>query len=275
MIERAKENGGINLVNWNKRRIHIVVTYDCNMNCSFCINDKLGHKKKEYVNIVDVKDYLYYMKYIEKLDDAIVVLLGGEPTLLSIESLKEIANISHGFGYKVETYTNGTLKEKLLELDGYIDYITISNYSNGLLPFVNINYLYQFNYSTITISRLITNQYFKNFEAFDSFVDEANQLPFNYDFSTIQEFTPNFNYYHPSWFDKDLLPLCKMQKVEGRVGAALYKDRLIKLPYRHLNINEEVCTFKLFPNGNVTTTWNHDNPEIDYKKLIKKIGVNR
>ena len=266
----TKENGGINLKNWNKRRVHIVVTYDCNMNCSFCINYKLGKKKKEYIKIEDIKLFLKYIKYIEKIEEAIIVLLGGEPTLLPIEKLKEISNIAHNLGYKVETYTNGTLKEKLLELDGYIDYITISNYSKGILPFENMDYLKNFKESTITISRLIINQNFKTFEEFDEFIDKVNKLPFNYDFSTIQETTENFEMYHPKWFDEKLLPLCEKQKVEGKVGAVTYKGRLIKLPYSHLEIKENICTFKIFPNGNVTTTWNSDEPTIDYKKIIKK-----
>ena len=133
-----------------------------------------------------------------------------------------------------------------------------------------MDYLKNFKESTITISRLIINQNFKTFEEFDEFIDKVNKLPFNYDFSTIQETTENFEMYHPKWFDEKLLPLCEKQKVEGKVGAVTYKGRLIKLPYSHLEIKENICTFKIFPNGNVTTTWNSDEPTIDYKKIIKK-----
>ena len=124
----VKENGGINLQNWNIRRAQIVVTYDCNMNCSFCINYKLGKKRKGFIKISDVVYFLQYLKYVEKLEEAIIVFLGGEPTLLPIESLKEISDLTHNMGYKTEFYTNGTLKDKILELDGYIDFITFSNY---------------------------------------------------------------------------------------------------------------------------------------------------
>lgn len=271
MMERnkAKENGGINLQNWNIRRAQIVVTYECNMNCSFCINYKLGKKRKGFIKISDVVYFLQYLKYVERLEEAIIVFLGGEPTLLPIESLKEISNIAHNFGYKTEFYTNGTLKEKILELDGYIDYITFSNYGKGILPFDNMDYLYDFKKSTITISKLITKQYFETFEDFDKFVDEANKLPFNYDFSTIQEATPEFDKYQPEWVEKQLIPLCENQDVRGNVGAALYKGRLIKLPHVHLQRKE--CTLKLYPNGNLNTSWKSDDMEIDYKKIINKL----
>ena len=273
MMERneAKENGGINLQNWNIRRAQIVVTYECNMNCSFCINYKLGKKRKGFIKISDVVYFLQYLKYVEKLEEAIIVFLGGEPTLLPIESLKEISNLAHNFGYKTEFYTNGTLKEKILELDGYIDFITFSNYGKGVLPFDNIDYLYDFKKSTITISKLITKQYFNSFEDFDKFVDEANKLPFNYDFSTIQETTPDFDKYQPEWVEKQLIPLCENQDVRGNVGAALYKGRLIKLPHVHLQRKEDICTLKLYPNGNLNTSWKSDNMEIDYKKIINEI----
>lgn len=273
MMERneAKENGGINLQNWNIRRAQIVVTYECNMNCSFCINYKLGKKRKGFIKISDVVYFLQYLKYVEKLEEAIIVFLGGEPTLLPIESLKEISNLAHNFGYKTEFYTNGTLKEKILELDGYIDFITFSNYGKGVLPFDNMDYLYDFKKSTITISKLITKQYFNSFEDFDKFVDEANKLPFNYDFSTIQETTPDFDKYQPEWVEKQLIPLCENQDVRGNVGAALYKGRLIKLPHVHLQRKEDICTLKLYPNGNLNTSWKSDNMEIDYKKIINEI----
>ena len=273
MMERneAKENGGINLQNWNIRRAQIVVTYECNMNCSFCINYKLGKKRKGFIKISDVVYFLQYLKYVEKLEEAIIVFLGGEPTLLPIESLKEISNLAHNFGYKTEFYTNGTLKEKILELDGYIDFITFSNYGKGVLPFDNMDYLYDFKKSTITISKLITKQYFNSFEDFDKFVDEANKLPFNYDFSTIQETTPEFDKYQPEWVENQLIPLCENQDVRGNVGAALYKGRLIKLPHVHLQRKEDICTLKLYPNGNLNTSWKSDNMEIDYKKIINEI----
>lgn len=266
-----KDNGGINLVNWNKRRAQIIVTYDCNMNCSFCINYSLGQKKKGFIKVSDVVYFLNYLKNVEKLDDVIIVLLGGEPTLIQNQVLKEMCDLCHQMGYKTEIYTNGTSKEKLLELDGYIDYITISNYRKDLLPFDNIDYLYQFKNSDITISKLILNQYFKSFDEFDKFVDKVNSLPFNYDFSTIQETTSNFEIYHPSWFESELLPLCENLELRGNIGAALYKGRLIKLPYKHLPRKEDVCTFKLYPNGNLNTTWKHDKEEIDYKGEIQKL----
>lgn len=273
MMERneAKENGGINLQNWNIRRAQIVVTYECNMNCSFCINYKLGKKRKGFIKISDVVYFLQYLKYVEKLEEAIIVFLGGEPTLLPIESLKEISNLAHNFGYKTEFYTNGTLKEKILELDGYIDFITFSNYGKGILPFDNMDYLYDFKKSTITISKLIIKQYFKTFEDFDKFVDEANKLPFNYDFSTIQETTPEFDKYQPEWVEKQLIPLCENQDVRGNIGAALYKGRLIKLPHVNLQRKEDIYTLKLYPNGNLNTSWKNDNMEIDYKKIINQL----
>ena len=274
-LEEIKSEGGINLKNWNTRRVQIIVTYDCNMNCPFCINYKLGKKRKGFIKISDVVFFLIYLKYIEKLQDAIIVFLGGEPTLFPIDSLKEISDLAHNLGYKTEFYTNGTLKEKLLELDGYIDYITISNYGNGILPFENMDYLYKFEKSIITISKLIIKQYFKTFEDFDRFIDEANKLPFNYDFSTIQETTPEFSKYQPEWIKEKLLPLCENQDVRGNVGAALYKGRLIKLPHMHLKRKEDICTFKLYPNGNLNTTWQHDNEEIDYKSSVDKILIKR
>lgn len=271
MNNLAKDNGGINLKNWNIRRAQIIVTYECNMNCPFCINYELGKKRKGFISVDDVKIFLRYLKTVEKLDEAIIVLLGGEPTLMPIDDLKEICDMAHEMGYKTETYTNGTMGDKLLELDGYIDYMTVSNYSKGLLPNEKSDYLYKFKKTMITISKLITKQYFNSFSEFSEFVDEANKLPVNYDFSTLQETTPEFNTFAPSWVESELIPLCEAQDVRGNVGASLYKGRLIKLPHKHLQRKEDICTLKLFPNGNLSTTWKSDKGEIDYKNIMDAI----
>ena len=269
--EQAKANGGINLKNWQTQRAQIIVTYDCNRDCPFCINYRLGQKRKGFVKVSDALYFLQYVKYVENIKEAIVVFLGGEPTLLPLETLKELSDLVHSMGYKTEFYTNGVIKEKLLELDGYIDFITISNYSKGLLPFENADWLYKFEKSTITISKLISKQSFKTFEDFDKFVDEANKLPFNYDFATMQEMTPDFDLYHPEWVEEKLLPRCESQSVGGNVGAVLYKDRLIKLPHKKFHIKEDICQFKLYPNGNVNTSWKNDDMEIDYKKAVNDL----
>ena len=72
-----------------------------------------------------------------------------------------------------------------------------------------------------------------------------------------------------------MIPKLEKQDVRGNVGAALYKGRLIKLPHVHLPKIEDICTLKLYPNGNLSTTWKSDDMEIDYKnkviELLKKI----
>ena len=77
--------------------------------------------------------------------------------------------------------------------------------------------------------------------------------------------------YQPDWIENKLIPLCENQDVRGNVGAALYKGRLIKLPHVHLQRKEDICTLKLYPNGNLNTSWKNDNMEIQYKEKINDL----
>lgn len=251
----------------------LLVTHACGVGCKFCI-DAFVDTSSNVTNLSDIEDYLRFLAEVEKKnhpDMSSVLILGGEPTKAQFDYLKKVAELIHYYGFNAAMTTNGQSGEKLFELDGYIDFITFSNYGKGILPFDNMDYLYKFEKSTITISKLITKQYFKTFEDFDKFVDLANELPFNYDFSTIQEITPDFSLYRPEWVEEKLLPLCENQDVRGNVGAVLYKGRLIKLPHVHLQRKEDICTLKLYPNGNLSTTWKNDNNEIEYKKIINKL----
>ncbi|MDO8603273.1 MAG: 7-carboxy-7-deazaguanine synthase QueE [Candidatus Omnitrophota bacterium] len=90
--------------------------YGCNLRCGFC--DEAGKNKfKEYSG----KELV---KAIIKKNNRVVSLTGGEP-LLYAGFLKEVLPELKKKGFIIYLETNGTLKNKLLEIVGFLDIISM------------------------------------------------------------------------------------------------------------------------------------------------------
>ena len=90
--------------------------YGCNLKCGFC--DEVGKKRfKEY-------SAQELVKAIIKENNKVVSLTGGEP-LLCADFLKEALPGLKKKGFTVYLETNGTLKNKLLEIIDFLDIISM------------------------------------------------------------------------------------------------------------------------------------------------------
>ena len=247
----------------------LIITHSCGVGCKFCI-DNFVDTSSNVTSLSDIEDYLRFLAEVEKKnhpDMSSVLILGGEPTKVSFDYLKKVSELIHYYGFNVTMTTNGQSKDKLLELDGYIDFINISHY--GKNPIIKDNYLYHFNKTEITISKLITIEDFPTFESFKEFIIEAKKCSLNYRFSTLQENTPNLLELHPKWVDEELLPNCKIIPCLECLNATEYEGYVIKIMHYH-NKNNGISFPpypKLYPNGNVNRDFSSEESTINYKDI--------
>lgn len=246
----------------------LLVTHKCGCGCKFCI-DKFVDTSDNLTSLEDIEDYLIYLSTHEKKehpDMSSVLILGGEPTKAPFDYLKKVADLIHYYGFNVAMTTNGSSGEKLLELDGYIDFINISHY--GKAARVDKDYIYKFKETEITMSKLITKDFFSTFDSFKKFVREAHECGINYRFSTLQENTTNLESLHPKWVDEELLPSCKLTPVLECLFATEYDGFVIKIMHFHDKTKD--VTFppypKLYPNGNANRDFSNEEASIDYKR---------
>ncbi len=250
----------------------LLVTHKCGCKCKFCI-DGFVDTSDDITKIEDIEAYLQYLANVEKKehpDMSSVLILGGEPTKVPFDYLKKVSDLIHHYGFNATMTTNGQAGDKLLELDGYIDFINVSHYGNKAI--MDNDYLYKFKKTEITLSKLITKTAFPTFDSFKEFVKEAKKCSLNYRFSTIQEITPNFSEIHPKWVDEELLPLCKLEPVLECLYAVEYDGYVIKI--MHFHDEQAECPFPqyphLYPNGNVNRDFCDESFSIDYKRDYSK-----
>lgn len=253
----------------------LIVTHACGVGCKFCI-DSFVDTSDNVTSLTDVEEYLRFLAEKEKKehpDMSSVLILGGEPTKAPFEYLKKVADLIHYYGFNAAMTTNGQSGEKLLELDGYIDFINVSHY--GRKAIIDKDYLYKFKKTEITLSKLITKDSFPTFESFKEFIKEAKTNSLNYRFSTLQENTVDLNELHPKWVDEELLPNCKITPCLECLNATEYEGYIIKIMHYHNeNDNIDFPPYpKLYPNGNANRDFSHEDNTIDYKANYKDDNI--
>ena len=246
----------------------LLVTHACGVGCKFCI-DSFVDTSDNVTSLSDIEAYLKFLAEKEKKehpDMSSVLILGGEPTKAPVDYLKKVGELIHYYGFNSAMTTNGQSGERLLELDGYIDFINVSHY--GKKAIIDKEYLYKFKKTEITLSKLITKDNFPTFESFKKFIADAKTCPLNYRFSTLQENTPNLKEMHPNWVDEELLPLCKLTPVLECLHATEYEGYIIKIMHYHdENAYVEFPPYPhLYPNGNVNRDFSLEEATIDYKR---------
>jgi uncharacterized protein len=104
----------------------VYITYDCNLDCSFCYAKSFLKKSKKSV-LSDVKiDKLVEYIFSNRSGQDMIVFFGGEP-LLEYKIIDKIVKKTNGFNLQYAVYTNGLLLDRVpLEVLNCLDVIFVS-----------------------------------------------------------------------------------------------------------------------------------------------------
>lgn len=228
--------------------VDIVTTHMCNNNCTHCI-DKFVKTSNTIISNETIHKFLRNIRaYTDKSLE--VLLLGGEPTTLPLERLKEIADIIHSYRFKAMISTNGKLKNKIIELIPYYDSIQITvgaedvetiNFWKPYASKINMKVAAD---ATLTMPKL------------KKFIELTREFSRQ---SVCMYFTPDF------------VELCTDKKIWSfldtlewkRNGSYMYAFhegvRYKKSIHGETNIVDEPTVPKVYPNGAYNKTWNNEN----------------
>lgn len=246
----------------------VILTYKCNFRCKTCA-DPLTNKPNKINQVLKVTDFNDFMGFLSRANDEFddneprfewISFTGGEVTTLPFEYIKQMCDIAHSYGFKTSMFTNGSAKEKLLELDGYLNQMVISHHSvEAVMP----NWASSFKNTSIVINKLVDKESFPTFAAFDSFVDEIIRANVNYRqrFSTYGYNTPEFKEHYPDWVN---VAFENEQTFKSYSKRIIYKGMEFKFSEFSCMISR---TFIQHPNGNVNTTWENDFESLNYRNL--------
>lgn len=241
--------------NFNLDHLDIVTSHMCNRNCKFCV-DKFIHSSNEIIKLSDIEKFLKLIREITK-DKLEVLLLGGEPTVLPIENLISIANLIHKYDFLAIISTNGLLKDKIIELLPYYDWIQVTVYNDKDIDFYK-QYTDKINIKLSGDARL-------TMQKLNHFIEYTKNFKRR---SVSMYFTPDFK---ELCSDKEIWELLDtlVWKRNGSYEYAFYKGvRFKKCIHNETNIIDEPTVPKLYQNGNYNKSWNNEELD-DYLSIDK------
>jgi organic radical activating enzyme len=173
-----------------------------------------------------------------------VLLLGGDPTVLPEDMLKDICDLIHSYDFKAIISTNGILKKKIINLIPYFDSIQITVNTDEEIDFYR-NYADKINVKlagdeTLTI------------EKFNHFIEYTKDFSRR---SISMYFTPDFKELCTDKEINDILNSLDWYR-NGSYEYTFYKGvRIKRCIHGETNIVDEPTVPKVYPNGNYNKTW--------------------
>lgn len=227
--------------------IDIVVTHKCNIKCDYCI-DSFRNNSNKVISLGDVDKFLRGIR--EVTDEVLtVLLLGGEPTLLSSSQLKDITGIIHNYNFRSSISTNGRLYKKILKIEPYFDTIQVT-----VDDFKEINYFKSINHKVNIKLACDDKTYWNRFSDFEKCTKDF------YRRSVAMYFNPvTFEELCTDKYIWDFLETLEWNR-DGSYMYAFYNDIRFKkcIPYE-TNIIDEPKIPKLYPNGNYNNNWRNED----------------
>ena len=223
--------------------IDIVTTHQCNQSCNYCIDPFRNTSKK----IIDVEIVEWFLSEIRKKTDAklTVLLLGGEPTLLPTQKLRDIVDIIHKYGFRASISTNGQAYKKVYRIAHFFDTIQVT-----IDDFDEINLFWPIKDK---VNVKMSGDEYLHWQRLTEFMEETKDF--------YRQSVPM--YFNPQTFEE----LCKDKYVwdfldslswkrDGSYKYAFYNDiRFKKCIPGETNIIDEPKIPKLYPNGNYNCNW--------------------
>ena len=226
----------------------IVTSHKCNNNCPFCI-DSFIHSSDKEVSLEDVDKFLRMLRTVTDKNVSIL-LLGGDPTMLSAEKLIAIADLVHSYGFRISMSTNGIQKDKIIQVLPWFDWVQITLSSDKQIDFWR-PYREKINAKWSGDQKM-------TLEKMEHFIEYTKGFGRR---SVSMYFTPHF---HELCEDEQVWKILDTLewKRNGSYEYAFYKGvRFKKCIHGETNIIDEPIIPKLYPNGNYNKTWS--NEELD------------
>lgn len=222
--------------------VDIVTSHMCNKRCEHCIDKFIG-TATQVISLETIDKFLNLIR--QHTDKQLeVLLLGGEPTVLSIDKLIAIADLVHSKGFLVMMSTNGILKDKIIQLIPYYDSIQITVNNDEEIDFWR-QWSDKVNIKLAGDSEL-------TMESLEHFVEYTEGF---FRRSISMYFTPDF---YELCEDKKIWKLLETLEWQrnGSYMYTFYKGvRIKKCVHGETNIVDEPTVPKVYPNGNYNKTW--------------------
>ena len=153
--------------------LFVLLTYQCNGNCPYCIERRIGEK-----GFLSEEDYDKALSFAKEKGLKTIFLHGGEPTIHP--DVVKFAKKAKDAGFTVKMFTNGIFKKRIYELDGIVDEIAISYRDESSLSYNQNDFK-----SRLLLQVLVTEDKFPTFDYLKDFLKKAKETGMHVRINTL------------------------------------------------------------------------------------------
>lgn len=146
------------------RELFVLLTYQCNGNCKFCIEKRIHEK-----GFLSSENFEKALCFAREKGLTTIFLHGGEPSIHP--KVVEFAKKAKDAGFLVKMFTNGIARKKIEELDGILDEIIISYRGDYSLTYKQEEWK-----TPLTLQILVTESEYSTLEELILFLEEAQKI---------------------------------------------------------------------------------------------------
>lgn len=244
------------------RELFVLLTYQCNGNCAFCIEKRVHDK-----GFLSDENFDKALNFAREKGLTTIFLHGGEPSVHP--HVVEFAKKAKDAGFLVKMFTNGIAKNRIKQLDGIMDDITISYRGKSSLSYIQSEWK-----THLTLQILVTETEFPTLESLQQLIAEAKKTGM---FVRINTLNPVNQYAYDnqyvSYLEKVFLELpddqilCASNKVMFRIDG-------IGIRMSNKSLNPGHIKYSMDPYGKINCKFERyfdeivKNPEMEEKLKI-------
>lgn len=244
------------------RELFVLLTYQCNQNCPFCIEPKL-HKE----GFITTENFKKALVFAEEKGLKTIYLHGGEPTIHP--NVVEFAKMAKEAGFLVKMFTNGIEKEKIKEMDGILDTIFISYRGDYSLMYNQTEWK-----SPLVLYTYVTEEIFPTLESLKDFFAKAKKTGMTIKVHTLNPVNQwAYDHQYVSYLEKIFLEIpddeiyCVLNKVSFDLDG-------IRIIMANKSLNPAHLKYSMDSNGETHEQFDRGTPKIvKNDELEKKLAI--
>lgn len=240
------------------RELFVLLTYQCNGNCPFCIERNVNQK-----GFLSDENFDKALAFAEEKGLTTIFLHGGEPTIHP--NIVTFAKKAKQAGFLVKMFTNGIAKNTIRKLDGILDEIIVSY--RGEQSLYN-----QKEWKTpLSLQVLVEQSKFPTFESLITFIEEKQKTGMKirvHTLNPVNQYSYDNQYvtYLEEWF---------MQLPDNQIFCASNKVMLnyngVGIRLTNKSLNPAHIKYSMSPDGEIRTNFKRHLDEIVKNEEMERL----
>lgn len=241
------------------RELFVLLTYQCNGNCEFCIEKRIHEK-----GFLSTENFEKALLFAREKGLTTIFLHGGEPTVHP--NLVEFAQKAKDSGFLVKMFTNGIAKKRIEKLDGILDELIISYRGDYSLTYKQADWK-----SPLTLQVLVTESEYPTLEDLISFLKEAQKTGMSVRVNTLNPVNQySYNNQYVSYLEEMFLQLPDEQILCASNKAVIRIDGFgIRMSNKSLNPSH--LKYSMTPYGEIQSNFERHFEEIEKNAKMEKL----